>query len=62
MKDESSPSFCSPPSPKAERRSSGKKDGLGFWFGLLEEPEEGVVLHADFPEDFAAVSAAHSEL
>lgn len=49
-------------SPETERRSSGEEDGLGFRFGFLKEPEEGVVLHADLPEDLTAVSAGHGEL
>lgn len=57
------PSFCCVlSSPEAERGSSGEEDGLGFRFGLLEEPEEGMVLDADLPEDLAAVSAGHGEL
>lgn len=49
-------------SPEAERGSPGEEDGLGLRLGLLKEPEEGVVLHADLPEDLAAVSAGHGEL
>lgn len=57
------PSFCSVlSSPEAERGSSGEEDGLGFRFGLFKEPEEGVVLDADLPEDLTAVSAGHGEL
>lgn len=55
--------FCSVLStPEAERGSSGKEDCLGLRFGFLKEPEEGVVLHADLPEDLTAVSAGHGEL
>lgn len=55
--------FCSVlSSPETERGSSGEEDGLGFRFGFLKEPEEGMVLHADLPEDLTAVSAGHGEL
>lgn len=49
-------------SPEPEGRASGEQDGFGFGFGLLEQPEEGVVLHADLPEHLAAVPAGHGEL
>lgn len=55
-----SPSVLSAPEP--EGRSSGEQDGLGFGLGLLKEPEEGVVLHTDLPEDLAAVPAGHGKL
>lgn len=48
--------------PEPEGRSSGEQDGLGFGLGLLEKPEEGVVLHTDLPEDLAAVPAGHGKL
>lgn len=48
--------------PETERGSSSKEDCLGFRFGFLKEPEEGVVLHADLPEDLTAISAGHGEL
>lgn len=55
--------FCSILStPETERGSSGKKDCLGFRLGFFKEPEEGVVLHADLPEDLTAISAGHGEL
>lgn len=49
-------------SPETERGPSGEEDGLGLGFGFLKEPEEGVVLHADLPEDLAAIPAGHGEL
>lgn len=58
----SHPSPVCPSSPEPEGRSSGEQDGLGFGLGLLKEPEEGVVLHTDLPEDLAAVPAGHGEL
>ena len=48
--------------PESEGGAAGEQHGLGFGLGLLEEPEEGVVLHADLPEHLAAVPAAHEEL
>lgn len=58
-----SPDTCSVLSaPETEGGSSGEEDGLGFGFGFLEEPEEGVVLHADLPEDLTAIPAGHGEL
>ena len=48
--------------PESEGGAAGEEDGFGFGLGLLEEPEEGVVLHADLPEHLAAVPAAHEEL
>lgn len=48
--------------PEAEWGSSGEEDGLGFGLGLLEEPEEGVILDADLPEDLAAIPAGHGKL
>lgn len=57
------PDICSVLSaPETERGSSGEEDGLGFGLGFLEEPEEGVVLHADLPEDLTAIPAGHGEL
>lgn len=56
------PSLSVLSSPEPEGGSSGEQDGLGFGLGLLDEPEEGVVLHADLPEDLAAVPAGHGEL
>lgn len=50
------------PSPEAERGPSSEEDGFGFGLGLLEEPEEGVVLYADLPEDLTAIPAGHGEL
>lgn len=49
-------------SPKPERGPPGEQDGFGFGLGLLKEPEEGVILHTDLPEDLAAVPAGHGEL
>ena len=48
--------------PESEGGAASEEDGLGFGLGLLEEPEEGVVLHADLPEHLAAVPASHEEL
>lgn len=48
--------------PEAERGSPGEEDRLGFGLRLLEEPEEGVILHADLPEDLTAIPAGHGEL
>ena len=48
--------------PESEGGSAGEEDGLGFGLGLLEEPEEGVVLHTHLPEHLAAVPARHGEL
>lgn len=48
--------------PESEGGAPREEHGLGFGLGLLEEAEEGVVLHADLPEDLAAVPAGHEEL
>lgn len=40
----------------------GQQRGLVRRLGLLGQPEEGVVLHAGFPEGLAHVTSGHAEL
>lgn len=56
------PSLSALSIPEPEWGSSGEEDGLGFGLGLLEEPEEGVILYTDFPEDLTAIPAGHGKL
>ncbi len=58
----SCPSLSALSSPEPEWGSSGEENGLGFGLGLLEEPEEGMILYTDLPEDLAAIPAGHGEL
>lgn len=48
--------------PVSEGGASGEQDSFGFGQRLVEQTEEGVVLHTDLPEDFTLVSTGHHEL
>lgn len=48
--------------PKPERGPPGEQHRFGLGFGFLKEPEEGMVLHTDLPEDLTAVPAGHDKL
>lgn len=48
-------------SPEPERGPSAEENWLWFWLGFFKESKKGVMLHTDFPEGLAEVSAGHQE-
>lgn len=48
--------------PEPEGGPSGEQHGFRLGLGLFKQPEKGVVLHTDLPEDLAAVPTTHHEL
>ena len=48
--------------PVSEGGASAEQDGLGGGQRLVQQAEEGVVLHAVLPEDLTLVTGAHQEL
>lgn len=48
--------------PVSEGGSPAKQNCFGFGLWLIEQTEEGMVLHTALPEDFALITASHQEL